>query len=77
MLIDTTINENRKRTIIKAVTWRTVAVFNSWLILSLNVGRTNIESAIAMNITGFFAFYFFERIWSKINYGRSVNNKTL
>ena len=35
----------------------------------------NFTKAVIMNITGFVVFYFFERIWSKINYGRSVNDE--
>jgi uncharacterized membrane protein len=62
--------ETRKRTTIKTITWRVVAVFNSWAILSMSVGDTNLQNAIFMNVTGFFAFYFFERVWSKISYGR-------
>lgn len=64
--------ETRKRTTIKAVTWRIIAVFNSWAILSIGIGNSNLQNAILMNITGFFAFYFFERIWSKIKYGRFI-----
>jgi len=62
--------ETKKRTTVKTVTWRIVAVFNSWLILTLDVGNTNFHNAVLMNITGFFAFYFFERVWSNIKYER-------
>lgn len=65
-----TIIETKKRTTIKAVTWRFVAILNSWLILSLTVTNSNFKNALLMNLTGFFAFYFFERVWNKINYGR-------
>lgn len=65
-----TIIETKKRTIFKTVSWRFVAVLNSFLVLSINFTDSNLLNAIYMNITGFFAFYFFERIWSKINYGR-------
>jgi uncharacterized membrane protein len=65
-----TIVETQKRTIVKTVSWRLVAVLNSFLILTVNLTDNNLLNAIYMNITGFFAFYFFERVWSKINYGR-------
>jgi uncharacterized membrane protein len=65
-----TIVETKKRTTFKAITWRIVAVINSWAILTASLSQSNFTNAILMNITGFFAFYFFERIWSKINYGR-------
>lgn len=47
-----------------------VAVLNSWVILSLSFSSSNLKNALLMNLTGFFAFYFFERLWSKIDYGR-------
>jgi len=65
-----TIVETKKRTALKVITWRIVAVVNSWAILSTNLSQSNFTNAILMNVTGFFAFYFFERVWSKMNYGR-------
>lgn len=65
-----TIVETKKRTIFKAVSWRLVAVLNSFLVLTIQLTDSNLLNAVYMNITGFFAFYFFERVWSKINYGR-------
>jgi len=35
----------------------------------------NFTKAVIMNLTGFVVFYFFERIWGKINYGRSIDDK--
>lgn len=65
-----TIIETKIRTTYKAISWRMLAVINSWAILSLSLTDSNLLNAIYMNITGFFVFYIFERIWSKINYGR-------
>lgn len=67
------IRENKKRTIVKTVSWRIIAVLNSWIILTIGLGESNLEKAVLMNITGFFVFYFFERGWSKINYGRYIS----
>jgi len=67
-----TIVETKKRTIIKTISWRLVAVLNSFLILTIHLTDSNLLNAIYMNITGFFAFYFFERVWSNIKYGRYV-----
>jgi uncharacterized membrane protein len=66
------IRESKKRTTIKTITWRLVAILNSWGILTLSTASSNFTNALMMNVTGFFAFYFFERIWSKIEYGRYV-----
>ena len=67
------VKETRKRTMVKSISWRSVAIINSWLVLSIvNVKYTNITKALIMNITGFLIFYMFERIWSKIKYGRMI-----
>jgi len=68
------IKESKKRTLLKTVSWRVVATLNSWIILSVVMSGGNLTRAVIMNITGFVVFYFFERIWSKINYGRSVDD---
>ena len=69
------IKESKKRTLFKTISWRVVATLNSWIILSVVMSGGNFTKAIIMNITGFVVFYFFERIWSRINYGRSVDDK--
>jgi len=47
-----------------------VAIINSWTILSMGFVESNFWNAIIMNISGLVFFYVFERVWSKINYGR-------
>jgi uncharacterized membrane protein len=64
--------ETKKRTIFKSLSWRIVAVMNSWTILSFGFIESNFWNAIIMNISGLVFFYAFERVWSKINYGRNV-----
>jgi len=62
--------ETKKRTIFKTLSWRMVAIINSWTILSMGFVESNFWNAIIMNISGLVFFYVFERVWSKINYGR-------
>jgi uncharacterized membrane protein len=62
--------ETKKRSIFKAISWRVIAVINSWTILSLSVIESNFWNAIIMNLTGFVFFYTFERIWNNIKYGK-------
>ena len=62
--------ETKKRSIFKAVSWRVIAVINSWTILSLSFVESNFWNAIIMNLTGFVFFYTFERIWNNIKYGK-------
>lgn len=61
--------ETKKRHLIKSLSWRVIATLNSFLILSIGVSG-NLKNAIIMNLTGIVVMFFFERIWSKINYGR-------
>jgi len=62
--------ETKKRSVFKAISWRVVAVINSWTILSLSFVESNFWNAIIMNLTGFVFFYVFERIWNNIKYGK-------
>jgi adenylylsulfate kinase len=62
--------ETKNRTIMKAITWRVVATLNSYIILILFITTGSLWKAIFMNITGFFIFYIFERVWNKIKWGR-------
>jgi len=64
--------ETKKRTLIKTISWRLVAILNSFLVLTINITDSNIWNAIYMNMTGFVIYYAFDRIWSKINFGRIV-----
>lgn len=62
--------ETKKRSIFKSLSWRIVAVLNSWTILAISITESSFWNAILMNITGFVFFYGFERIWNKIKFGR-------
>ena len=67
------IKETKKRTLVKTLSWRVIAVVNSFLILAVNVTDNNLINALCMNVTGFGIYFFFDRVWSRINYGRVVN----
>ncbi len=62
--------ETKTRSIIKSVLWRLTATVNSFLILSLALSGDNLSNAIYMNITGLFVYFFYERIWNAISYGK-------
>lgn len=67
--------ETKKRSLLKSILWRLIATLNSYTILSVGFFNGNLTKAIAMNVTGLLIMYFYERIWSKINYGRYTENK--
>ena len=64
--------ETKKRTILKTISWRMVAILNSFLVLTVNITDSNFLNALYMNITGFVIYYGFERIWNKIKYGKKT-----
>ena len=64
--------ETKTRSLTKTIAWRIVATLNSFLVLVYlsNILPTNLGKAIAMNITGFFVYYIYERIWNIIKWGK-------
>lgn len=69
--------ETKKRSLTKTVVWRIIAILNSFLVLTFMHFETNIGNAIAMNITGFFIYYFYERIWNFIRWGKKYINESI
>lgn len=63
--------ETRKRHLFKTIIWRLIATINSFAVLSLGFSG-NFKNAILMNVTGMLMMYLFERVWSKYDYGRSI-----
>jgi len=65
--------ETKKRTIYKTISWRTIAIFNSWMVLMfVPEPQNNLATALIMNLTGFLIFFVFERVWNTIKYGRVI-----
>ena len=67
--------ESKTRTAVKTIIWRLIATLNSFLVLlRLNdSNKDNLYKAVYMNITGFFVYYFYERIWNFIKWGKNNN----
>lgn len=55
--------DTKTRSIVKAVTWRIIAT----IIAFIFVGFT---AAILINMVQTVAYYFHERVWTRINWGR-------
>ena len=64
--------ETKTRSLTKTIAWRMVATLNRFLVLVYlsNILPANLGKAIAMNITGFFVYYIYERIWNVIKWGK-------
>lgn len=66
----TKFEETRARSLSKTISWRCVAVTNSFCILLMTPTSHPLINAVAMNMTGFVVFYLFERIWNRVGWGR-------
>jgi hypothetical protein len=64
--------ESKTRTIVKTIIWRIIATLNSFFVLLYlnDSNKDNLYKAVFMNITGFFVYYFYERIWNFIKWGK-------
>lgn len=64
--------ENKKRSILKAISWRAVATIDTIIIAYFITGTFEIALSIGAIevVTKMVIYYFHERIWNKVNYGR-------
>ncbi len=64
--------ETKRRSLLKSIVWRIIATINGILGALLFTG--NIEQSIKIgvfaNITGFILYYFHERVWNRIKWGK-------
>jgi putative flippase GtrA len=58
--------DSKKRSIIKTVSWRTVAIINSYLVLVMMFTESPLWNALIMNFFGIGLYYIHERVWNKI-----------
>ena len=67
--------ENKTRTVVKTIIWRLMATLNSFLVLLYlnDSNKDNLYKAVYMNVTGFFVYYFYERMWNFIKWGKNNN----
>jgi len=70
------IHETRRRSLLKAVSFRVIEITVDTLILNIFVPTTT-ALALAITFEGicFVLHFIFERIWNKIDYGRCVFNE--
>ena len=65
-------NEPKKRSLLKTLTWRITASLETFTIGWIITGSWRIGRSIATLevVTKLFFYYFHERIWNKIKWGR-------
>ena len=66
---------SRKRSLIKSITWRTLASLDTFIIAWLVTGKPSWAGTIAMFevLTKTFLYYFHERGWNYILWGKDKN----
>ena len=62
--------ETRRRSILKTIIWRMIAILNSYVILVSTTTDDALLNALFMNLTGFIIYYFYERVSNQISYGK-------
>lgn len=65
-------NESKRRSILKAVSWRIFASIDTFLIAWLISGSVSTSSWIASieAFTKVFLYYFHERLWNKVSWAK-------
>ena len=66
------LNETNKRSFAKAVSWRITGTLDTFLISWLITGEILLATGIAATevITKVFLYYFHERMWNKVSWGK-------
>ena len=64
--------EQSKRSLLKTITWRITASLDTFVIAWIITGDWKMGGSIAgiEVITKMFFYYFHERVWNKINWGK-------
>lgn len=69
--------EKSYRSIVKAFSWRATGTFDTIVVSFFVTGELSHAFAIGgvEVVTKFFLYFFHERIWNRINWGRVVEDK--
>ena len=67
--------ENRKRSIVKAISWRMLGTIDTMLISWLITGKLVLAVSIGTTelLTKTLLYYVHERIWNRIKFGRKAD----
>ncbi len=65
-------SETRARSIVKAVLYRLLIIISAFIVVYWQTGRIDMATSITgiTTITGTTIYYFYERVWSKVKWGR-------
>ena len=57
--------DSKKTSVSKTISWRVIAIINSYVVLALAYTDSPLVNAIVMNIIGAILYYMHERLWNK------------
>ncbi|MBI2674191.1 MAG: DUF2061 domain-containing protein [Candidatus Yanofskybacteria bacterium] len=68
--------EIKGRSVVKALTWKLIALSLTWLILYYFSGKAGESFKIAIIVApiSLVAYYFHERIWNRVHWGKESRN---
>jgi uncharacterized membrane protein len=68
-------SETKTRTIVKTILWRIVATLITWGTIYAYTGELNesIKITIVAALIGMTAYYIYERVWNKVQWGKTIN----
>ena len=71
--------ESHPRSIVKAISWRVLGSLDTFLLSWLVTGSLEAAGAIASieTLTKIILYYFHERVWSAIEWGREVTRNAM
>ncbi len=61
------LEDSKKKSARKTISWRLIAVVNSFLILTVTWTDSPLWNALWMNLTGAVLYYIHERLWKRIS----------
>ncbi|MFC1479952.1 DUF2061 domain-containing protein [Candidatus Omnitrophota bacterium] len=64
--------EHPKRSFIKSITWRVIAVVTTMVAIYIYSGdlKESLVVGIGANLVKFFLYYWHERLWNNVTFGR-------
>jgi len=70
------LQEHRARSITKAITYRLVILVLDFTVIYLLTGRVEVAFGFMLlsNVYTSIAYYFHERIWNRVNWGKKKSN---
>ncbi len=58
--------ETKQRSFFKTISWRGIAIINSYLVLLMMWTESPLYNSLIMNLFGLILYYFHERLWNLV-----------